>query len=144
MILLNKLGSISCIIIATLSISPLYAENQPTKAPKGLTVERAIANPQDFNFANNDNIRPEPSDFTIVNYVLLSNEEGERWVTLTLKNTSSGHRIFDNDQVMALFANGKRYSPYSKSLRFEGKEVQTFALNFGKSKFPILEVYTRD
>ncbi len=142
--LLNKPGSISCIIIATLSISPLYAENQPTKAPKGLTVERAIANPQDFNFANDDNIRPERSDFEILNYVLLSNEQGERWVTLTLKNSSSGHRIFENDQVMALFANGKRYSPRSKSIRFEGKEVQTFAISFGKSKFPILQVFTRN
>ena len=117
---------------------------EDSKIPTGLTIERGIANPKQFNFSNDKNFQPDKSDFEIINYVLLSNKEGERWVTVTLKNTASGNRIFDGEQVMALFANGKRYTPAKKSVRFEGKETQTFAINFGKNHFPILEIYTRN
>ncbi len=122
--------------------SSLFAENEETS--KGLTIERSISNPAEFQFPNDEQIFPDKSDFSIKNYILLSNEEGDRWVTVTLKNNSSGNRIFDNDQIMALFANGKRLQPQKKTLRFEGKETQTFAINFGRSKFPILAVYTKD
>ncbi len=114
------------------------------KLPMGLTVERSVANPQQFNFANDDNIQPDKSDFQVINYVLLSNEEGDRWVTVTLKNTATGNRIFGHEDIMALFADGRRESPSKQSLRFEGKESQTFAIHFGKSQFPILELYTRN
>lgn len=139
----KKIALFTLLFTAIFTIFSTVNAEEP-KTPTGLKVERGIANPEQFNFANDDNIQPDKSDFEIVNYVLLSNEEGERWVTLTLKNTSSGNRIFDNEQIMALFANGKRHSPLSKSIRFEGKETQTFAIYFGKSHFPILELYTRN
>ncbi len=129
-------------LASTLFLTSVQAEQ--TDIPTGLTIERGIANPEQYNFPNDDNIQPDKSDFEIINYVLLSNEEGERWVTVTLKNTASGNRIFDGEQIMALFADGKRFSPIKKSIRFERRETQTFAINFGISHFPILEIYTRN
>jgi hypothetical protein len=74
----------------------------------------------------------------------MSNEYGERKVTVTLENTSSGNRIFVSDQIMALYANGTRVSPHEKKISFKGKEIQTLTLSFNNSKYPILQVYTRN
>ena len=108
-----------------------------------LSIDRAISSDIEFNFPNDDNIYPHKSDFKVVNYVTMSNEYGQRKVTVTLQNTSTGDRIFVSDQIMALYANGHRSSPFEKKIRFKGKEVQTLTLSFSTSEFPILQVYTR-
>jgi len=108
-----------------------------------LTVDRVVDQDIELNFPNDNNIYPEVSDFEILNYVVMSNEYGERQVTVTLENSSSGNRIFVSDQIMALFANGKRVSPFEEKISFKGGETQTITLNFQNSKYPILRVYTR-
>ncbi|GAA0197828.1 hypothetical protein GCM10009123_01310 [Kangiella japonica] len=108
-----------------------------------LSIDRAISSDIEFNFPNDDNIYPDKSDFKVVNYVTMSNEYGQRKVTVTLQNTSSGDRIFVSEQIMALYANGHRSSPLEKKIRFKGREVQTLTLSFSTSEFPILQVYTR-
>ena len=109
-----------------------------------LTVDRVVDQNIEFNFPNDNNIYPEVSDFKILNYVVMSNEYVERQVTVTLENSSSGNRIFVSDQIMALFANGKRVSPFEEKISFKGGETQTITLNFRNSKYPILRVYTRN
>jgi len=95
-------------------------------------------------FPNDKNIHPGKSQFEILNYVLMSSEEGERWAVVTLKNTSTGSRIFDHSKIMALFANGVRQSPLEHKQTFEGGEEVSITLPFGRSKFPILEVFTNN
>lgn len=107
-----------------------------------LTVDRTVTQKLKLSFPNDEKIHPLQSDFEIVNYVLMSSESGERWLTITLKNLASGTRSLQKEHLMALFANGHRRSPREYQLTFKGHEVQTFTVSFGESKFPILAIYT--
>lgn len=134
---MKKLLLLTTILLAS-QASQLSANDR-----NALSIDRAISSDIEFNFPNDDNIYPHKSDFKVVNYVTMSNEYGQRKVTVTLQNTSTGDRIFVSDQIMALYANGQRSSPFEKKIRFKGKEVQTLTLSFSTSEFPILQVYTR-
>lgn len=108
-----------------------------------LSIDKVITQDIDFQFPNDNNLHPDTSDFEVVNYVTMSNEQGAHQVTVTLHNSSSGNRIFVSKQIMALFANGDRISPIERKITFKGKETQTITLNFGTHHYPILSVYTR-
>lgn len=108
-----------------------------------LTIDRSVINSSQLQFPNDKKIYPNRSDFEVINYVLMSSPIGERWATVTLRNNADGKREFNNRMVMALFANGKRKKPQFHKYSFDGNEILTVSLNFGVSKFPLLEVYTR-
>ena len=124
-------------VAASSAFASNYNEND------ALSIDKAITKDIDFQFPNDDNIYPDSSDFQVINYVTMSNEQGTRRVTVTLHNSSSGNRIFVSEQIMALFANGDRLSPIETKMTFKGKETQTITLNFGTHHYPILSVYTR-
>ena len=107
-----------------------------------LNVDRSVANNINLSFPNDNNIKPKSGDFEIVNYVLMSNEMGERWSVITLTNLSSGNRDLEQDLLMALFADGSRKSPLQYKLNFKGKETQSITVSFGEYKFPILSIYS--
>ncbi|NQZ27746.1 MAG: hypothetical protein HRT55_15670 [Colwellia sp.] len=107
-----------------------------------LNVDRSVANNINLSFPNDNNIKPKSGDFEIVNYVLMSNEMGERWSVITLTNLSSGNRDLEQDHLMALFADGSRKSPLQYKLNFKGKETQSITVSFGEYKFPILSIYS--
>lgn len=107
-----------------------------------LNVDRSVANNINLSFPNDNNIKPKAGDFEIVNYVLMSNEKGERWSVITLTNLSSGNRDLEQDHLMALFADGSRKSPLQYKLNFKGKETQSITVSFGEYKFPILSIYS--
>jgi hypothetical protein len=105
-----------------------------------LNIDRSVSKNAEFSFPNNKNVKPKQSDFELINYVIMSNELGERWAVLTLTNTSSGNRMLEQANIMATFADGKRQTPLDFKLNFEGKETQSITVSFGKSKFPILSI----
>jgi len=107
---------------------------------KVLTVDRVISNNVELAFPNDKDIKAKSSDFKLVNYVIMSNEIGERWAVLTLTNTSSGNRMLEQNHLLALFADGERKSPLELKLNFEGNETQSITVSFGESKFPILSI----
>jgi hypothetical protein len=107
-----------------------------------LTVDRLVSNNLQLSFPNDKNIKPKKSDFEIVNYVLMSNEAGERWSVITLTNLSSGNREFDQDHLIGLLADGSRIRPLAYKLNFEGQETQSITVSFGVHKFPILSIYS--
>jgi hypothetical protein len=107
-----------------------------------LSVERSVSKNIHLSFANDNNIMPKKGDFEIVNYVLMSNEIGERWSVITLTNLATGNRTLDQDHLLGLFADGSRISPLEYKLNFEGKETQSITVSFGKHKFPILSIYS--
>lgn len=88
-----------------------------------LNVDRAVPNSMHLSFANDSNITPKKGDFKIVNYVLMSNEEGERWAVITLTNLSSGNRELGEEHLLALFADGSRFMPMEFKLGFKGNET---------------------
>ena len=107
-----------------------------------LSIDRSVNNDVGLYFPNDKNIQPKFSDFKILNYVLMSNETGERWAVVTLQNLSSGNRVFVDDQLLALLADGSRISPNEYKLSVKGSETVSVTISFGESKFPILAVYT--
>ena len=107
-----------------------------------INVDRAINENIELSFPNDENIKPKKSDFEVLNYVLMSNEIGERFAVITLRNLSSGNRTLEDNQLMALFADGERKIPTLLKLNFEGNEIQSITVSFGNSKFPILSVYS--
>ncbi len=109
-----------------------------------LNVDRSVTANIQLSFPNENNIEPKESDFEVVNYVLMSNEIGERFAVITLFNTSSGNRVLEHKHIMALFADGFRRSPSEIKLNFSGNETQSTTISFGESKFPILTVYSNN
>ena len=130
---MNK--SILAVVFLLLTISSVTAQ-------ESLNVDRAVAKNIELSFPNEQNIRPKRSDFGIVNYVLMSNEQGERWSVVTLKNKALGSREFEQGDLMALFADGQRRSPETFKLDFKGGETLSLTVTFGVSKFPVLALYT--
>ena len=106
-------------------------------------VDRVVADDVKLNFTNDGNIEPSVSDFEVVIYVLMSNEKGDRQAMVTLENQSSGSRIFQSDQIMALMGDGRRISPQRYKKKFKRGESLSMTLSFGNQKSPILQIYTR-
>ena len=109
-----------------------------------LTIELASPSMIDHPFETGSDDEPSRSDFGILNQILMSNKNGERWATITLSNLSSGQRIFSVDQLLAVFANGDKRPPESIQLKLAGGESGTYTFYFGTHKFPILYVYSRN
>jgi hypothetical protein len=116
------------------------AFNSNANEPEVLTVDRVVSKNVELAFPNDKNLKPKSNDFELVNYVIMSNELGERWAVLTLTNTSTGNRMLEHDHLMALFADGERKNPLELKLNFEGRETQSITVSFGESKFPILSI----
>lgn len=89
-------------------------------------------------------IEPDISTVEVVNQMLMSNELGERWATLTLKNLASGQRIVSEKQIYAIFADGDKKRAQMDPIKLKGNEVGIYTISFGYHKFPILYVYTRN
>ena len=81
-----------------------------------LSVERSVSTSINLSFPNDDNIKPKKGGFEIVNYVLMSNEIGERWSVITLTNLSTGNRNLEHEHLIALFADGSRTNPLEYKL----------------------------
>ncbi|MEP1447695.1 MAG: hypothetical protein ABJK37_16440 [Paraglaciecola sp.] len=126
---------ISLIILFSMSTTQAKETNR-------LTVDRVVTNSIELAFPNDKNIKPKLSDFELFNYIVMSNEEGERWAVMTLNNTSSGSRVLEHHHLMALFADGNRSTPLEFKVSFRGKETQSITVSFGENKFPILSIFT--
>lgn len=120
-------------------LMPWFAQAEVSDA---LTVDRSVSQNIELSFPSDYDIDPKRGDFEVVNYVLMSNEGGERWAVITLTNLSSGNREFDNEHVIALFADGTRVNPLQYKLNFRGRETQSITVSFGEHKFPILSIYS--
>ena len=123
--------------VLLLSLGAVAEEND------ALTIDRAINSELQLSFPNDKGVKPSASDFLMENYLLMSNELGERWAVVTLTNGSSGNRVLKAEHIMALFADGERKVSDEFKLNFAGHETQSFTLSFGVSKFPILALYTQ-
>ena len=107
-----------------------------------LTVDRVVPNNLQLAFPNDMGEKLQVSEFQLVNYVAMSSEVGERWAVVTVRNSSSGGRSFENQHLMAVFADGVRKSPSEFKINFKGNETQTLTVSFGENKFPILSIST--
>jgi len=130
------------LVLILIVFSSAVVANTSNTLNNVLNVDRAIPSSIHLSFPNDNNIMPKKSDFTILNYVLMSNNEGERWAVITLTNLSSGNRELNQDHLLALFADGSRLTPIEFKLGFKGSETQSVTVSFAEHKFPILSVYS--
>ncbi|WP_256717995.1 hypothetical protein [Shewanella sp. UCD-KL12] len=137
----NLIASIA--VLSTLISFSCLSANGKGKS-EVFSVDRIVSDDVSLNFTNDSDIQPNISDFSVVNYVLMSNEKGERRAVVTLENQSSGSRIFQHDQLMALLGDGKRISPRHYKQKFKAGESISMTLSFGKHIAPILQIYTRN
>lgn len=107
-----------------------------------LMIDRSVDRSVKLAFPNDANVRARRSEFELINYVLMSSESGERWAIVTLRNMSTGNRFFESEQLLALGADGSRYFPEPQKVSFAGGEVQSVTVQFGKRKFPVLDLQT--
>lgn len=142
-IAMNRISKLSVTMLSSLLLTLSNVSVAEDKRDQVLTIDRTVINSSQIQFPNEKNINPKVSSFKVVNYVLMSSPLGERWASVTLRNEASGSRKFDSGKIMALLANGDRVKPHSYSYMFDGNQTLTLSLNFGVSKFPLLEVYTR-
>ncbi len=136
--MMNYLTYLSIVIMVLIN-NPAFAETS-----ENLMIDHTVPNSQSIEFPNDEKHFPEKSDFKIIHSIQMSNENGERWATLTLSNTSSGRRIFKPDHILATFANGDYRHPHTGEQPFEANETITLTLYFGKNKFPLIKVATRN
>lgn len=126
------------ILLGCIFITPIVFANQNNV----INIERVVTQDLLIAFPNDKNIRAQSSDFEIKNYVMMSNDQGERWAVLTLANESTGARTLEQYHLLATFADGERRNPYEFKLNFQGRETQSVTVNFGENKFPILTIQT--
>ncbi|WP_395341264.1 hypothetical protein PN836_018820 [Ningiella sp. W23] len=126
-------------LLTYLFLFPCFAlANQET-----LSIDTPLPSEFELVFPNDTNLQPEESEFRVLDFVLMSNEKGERWVVVTLKNEASGRRTFNHKHIMGLLADGTRLHPRKISQSFVAKESLSVIIDFGPNKFPLLRVYSR-
>jgi len=109
-----------------------------------LTIDKPVAESINLEFSNASDLEPKIGKFEVLSSVLMSNTNGERWATVTLKNQSSHQRLLDREHIIAIFANGEKRNPIQAKHKISGDEETTIIINFGESKFPILRVSIRN
>ncbi|MBB1334326.1 hypothetical protein H5154_10615 [Pseudoalteromonas sp. SR44-5] len=109
-----------------------------------LSVDQVALQGMQFSFENDAKVRPKNSDFSVVNSVLMSSEQGRRVAVVTIRNDASGSRILQAEHIMALFADGRRISPMAlaDNIKLDDGEQRTLTLSFGEDNFPILSIFT--
>jgi len=109
-----------------------------------LSVDQVALQGMPFSFENDAKVRPKNSDFSVVNSVLMSSEQGRRVAVVTIRNDASGSRILQAEHIMALFADGRRISPMAlaDNIKLDDGEQRSLTLSFGEDNFPILSIFT--
>ncbi|RXJ74655.1 hypothetical protein CS022_03635 [Veronia nyctiphanis] len=95
-------------------------------------------------FRENSWEKPLAGYFKVVSGTLMSNECGERYVQLTIKNTDSIRHVFEEKHITAVMADQSTRYPRSIREDVDAREEFIVIADFGSSQFPILAVVTRD
>lgn len=123
----------------TIFAAPSFAADRTDKT---LTFEPTPFKNSELFCENDNDIFPAKNEFELINYSIMSSEEGERFGFITLRNTSSGQRIFTQDQLLAILGDCSRKPPQPIEKKFAGNETISLQVNFGLSRFPILKLIT--
>jgi hypothetical protein len=91
-----------------------------------------------FKAKETERLKPKANEFRMINYSPMSNKIGERWVLVTLRNTSTEQRFLKSEYLVATFANGEQTNPGFVDHKVDGGGVITRTIYFGINKFPIV------
>lgn len=79
-------------------------------------------------------------DFEVIDYALMSNDQGERWAVVTFKNKASGMRLLANEYLIANFSDGTQRFALNLEGKVEANQYITRNVFFGYHRFPILQL----
>lgn len=91
-----------------------------------------------FDIDEADRLKPKANDFELLHFAPMSNKIGERWVLITVKNTSTGRRFLKSEHIVVTFANEGQKNPIGLSESIDGGQVFSKSIFFGVNKFPIV------
>ncbi|MEN8175452.1 MAG: hypothetical protein ABFS23_06795 [Pseudomonadota bacterium] len=82
----------------------------------------------------------ERSTFELLSYATMSNDLGERWALITVRNVSRGMRFLKNQHLVGTFADGRRVRARNLGDKVEGAALFTKTVFFGHGPFPLVQV----
>jgi hypothetical protein len=91
-----------------------------------------------FDIDESERLKPRANDFELIHYAPMSNKNGERYVLITVKNTSGGRRFLKSEHIVATFVNEKQINPIDLNESVDGGKVFSKTIFFGVNKFPIV------
>jgi len=91
-----------------------------------------------FDIEESERLKPRANDFELIHYAPMSNKKGERWVLITVKNTSTGRRFLKSEHIVATFVNEEQINPRDLNESVDGGDVFSKTIFFGVTKFPII------
>ncbi len=87
-----------------------------------------------------DQASPRKGDFKLLDYVLMSSEDGQRVAIVTIRNSAGGQRIFTDQHVVALLANCQTIHPVPFERTLDVGEEVSIQLSFGYRHYPVMKV----
>jgi hypothetical protein len=91
-----------------------------------------------FDIDEFERLKPRANDFELIHYAPMSNKNGERWVLITVKNTSAGRRFLKSEHIVATFVNEEQINPIDLNESVDSGKVFSKTIFFGVNKFPIV------
>ena len=104
----------------------LFDENTPRQDTFSFDIDEA------------ERLKPRENVFELIHYAPMSNKNGERYVLITVKNTSNGRRFLKSEHIVATFVNEEQMNPRDLNESIEGGKVFSKTIFFGVNKFPIV------
>ncbi len=91
-----------------------------------------------FDIDEFERLKPRANDFELIHYAPMSNKNGERWVLITVKNTSAGRLFLKSEHIVATFVNEEQINPIDLNESVDSGKVFSKTIFFGVNKFPIV------
>ncbi len=91
-----------------------------------------------FDIDDSDRLKPKANDFELLHFAPMSNKNGERWVLITVRNTSTGRRFLKSEYIVATFVNEEQKNPTGLNESIDAGQIFSKAIFFGVNKFPIV------
>ena len=127
--------------IVIISLGPIVVfSNEISVKDRVLHFDQLQVPLKSLNFKHDDELKPIPNDFRMIEVSYLSNDLGERWAFVTFENRSSGQRVLKNKAIVATFVDGVQAYALNLNETLKGNERLTKAVYFGIHQFPIVSV----
>lgn len=131
------------LIVATVLLAASSQAHEQPELNRSLVFDQQVAKEMAIQFEIEEDLYPTRSTFEIEDIAFLSNEAGERWALVVVRNTAREARTFTEDQLIGFFASGKHSHPNKLATRIEGSRSETIMIPFGESTMPLVKLMTR-
>ena len=125
------------IYLLLIVLFPTYSLAHDKCSNTTFSFDENIPKTDEFHFKELHKNIPNPVDFKLIKYYLMSNGCGYRPALVSVRNTSSGTTTFGGQNSIAHTASGEKVVP-TINRGISGMITETFTVGFGKMGMPIL------